>query len=138
MGVEGEEVAVAQITRRAWHQLVELVTLHHQDALLTLALGIDPVVQWADIVDGRDLPQVIGMMGTEGGPVLSECDDAWLSEAILLQVVRGSDRAEDLQLLKIGEDGEDSGAIGLSLEGMCQTPTAIGLAHHRGCFSAHG
>ena len=52
MEVEGEEVAVAQIIWRAWHQLVELVTLYNQDALLTLALGIDPVVQRADVVDG--------------------------------------------------------------------------------------
>ena len=70
--------------------------------------------------------------------MLSECDDARLGEAVLLQVVRISDRPDDLQLLEIGEDGEDGGAIGLSLEGLCQTPAAIGLAHYRGRFPAHG
>jgi len=105
--------------------------------LLTLALGIDPVVERADIVDRGDFPQVIGMVGTEGRPVLSEGDDTWLGEAILLQIVRHSDHPEDLQILEIGEEGENGGAIGLSLEGMRQTPAAIGLAHHRGRFPSH-
>src|SRR5262245_42425290 len=78
------------------------------------------------------------MVGTEGRAVLFDGDDTRLGEAILLQVVRRSDHAEDLQLPQIAEEGEDSRAISLSLEATGQTPTAIGLTHHRGYFSAHG
>src|SRR2546427_3555536 len=78
------------------------------------------------------------MVCTEGGAVLSEGDDTRLGEAILLQIVRRSDHPEDLQLLEIGEEGENGGAIGLSLEGLRQTPTAIGLSRHHGRFPSHG